>query len=73
MSHDARRLYKWLLDLGAISSEFAISRRAFLRSVDQVIGEDAEPFTRKRFCSAWRSLRVAGLVHVRRTAVWADR
>ena len=73
MSKDARRLYKWLLDLGAISPDFAISRRAFLRSVDEVVSDDAEPLTRKRFCSAWRSLRVAGLVHVRRTAVWADR
>jgi hypothetical protein len=72
MSNDARRLHNWLLTLGAISADFAISRRAFLRSIDAVISDAAEPLTRERFYAAWRSLRTAGLVHVRRTSVWAE-
>ena len=73
MSNDARRLYTWLLTLGATSPEFAISKRAFLRSIDDVMGDGIAPITRQQFCSAWRSLRAAGLVHLQRSAVWADR
>lgn len=73
MSNDARQLYLWLLSLGATTPEFAIGRRSFLKSVDAVIGEDTAPISWHRFCSAWRSLRAAGVVHVERSSVWADR
>ena len=73
MSNDARRLHKWLLSLGATTPEFAIARRAFLKSVNAVIGEDSAPVTWTRFCSAWRSLRAAGVVHIERSSIWADR
>ena len=73
MSNDARRLYMWLLSLGATTPEFAIARRSFLKSVNAVIGEDTAPITWPRFCSAWRSLRAAGVVHVERSSIWADR
>ena len=73
MSNDARRIYEWLLTLGATTPDFAIGRRSFLQSVADVIGEGGSPVTRTRFVSAWRSLRDAGVVHVERATVWADR